>query len=118
MRLLCAARLPVHSALDPWNVQADPPVRCEQERREEDPNHEQFRGSYTVAVTPFTEDGSAIDIPALKRFLDWQIQVGVPGIIILGTSGEFLAVSDAERRLYVDSTVKHVDGRIPVLVGR
>lgn len=77
----------------------------------------QFRGSYTVAVTPFTEDGSAIDIPALKRFLDWQIQVGVPGIIILGTSGEFLAVSDAERRLYVDSTVKHVNGRIPVLVG-
>jgi 4-hydroxy-tetrahydrodipicolinate synthase len=77
----------------------------------------QFRGSYTVAVTPFTEDGGAIDIPALKRFLDWQIQVGVPGIIILGTSGEFLAVSDAERRLYVDSTVKHINGRIPVLVG-
>src|SRR3954470_19700459 len=76
-----------------------------------------FRGSYTVAVTPFTEDGSAIDIPALKRFLDWQIQVGVPGIIILGTSGEFLAVSDEERRLYVDSTVKHINGRIPVLVG-
>ena len=38
----------------------------------------QFRGSYTVAVTPFTEDGNSIDIPALKRFLDWQLQVGVP----------------------------------------
>src|SRR4051812_11731364 len=76
-----------------------------------------FRGSYTVAVTPFTEDGSAIDIPALKRFLDWQLAVGVPGIIILGTSGEFLTVTDEERRLYVDTTVKPIAGRIPVLVG-
>jgi 4-hydroxy-tetrahydrodipicolinate synthase len=77
----------------------------------------QFRGSYTVAVTPFTEDGSAIDVTALKGFLDWQLQVGVPGIIILGSTGEFLTVSDEERRLYVDTTVKHIAGRIPVLVG-
>jgi 4-hydroxy-tetrahydrodipicolinate synthase len=41
----------------------------------------------------------------------------VPGIIILGTSGEFLTVSDEERRLYVDTTVKHIAGRIPVMVG-
>jgi 4-hydroxy-tetrahydrodipicolinate synthase len=77
----------------------------------------QFRGSYTVTITPFTEDGSAIDVPALKRFLDWQLQVGVPGVIILGTTGEFLTVSDEERRLYVETTVKHIAGRIPVLVG-
>ena len=77
----------------------------------------QFRGSYTVTITPFTEDGSAIDVPALKRFLDWQLAVGVPGIIILGTTGEFLTITDEERRLYVDTTVKHIAGRIPVLVG-
>ena len=77
----------------------------------------QFRGSYTVMVTPFTEDGKAIDIPALKRFLDWQLQVGVPGIIILGTSGEFLTITDDERQLYIETTVKHIAGRIPVLVG-
>src|SRR5262249_45925329 len=76
-----------------------------------------FRGSYTVSITPFTEDGSAIDVPALRRFLDWQLEVGVPGIIILGPTGEFLPVTDEERRLYVDTTVKHIAGRIPVLVG-
>ena len=76
-----------------------------------------FRGSYTVAVTPFTQDGAAIDVPALKRFLDWQIAVGVPGVIILGSTGEFLTVSDAERRLYVETTVRHVAGRMDVLVG-
>jgi 4-hydroxy-tetrahydrodipicolinate synthase len=77
----------------------------------------EFRGSYTVAVTPFTEDGGAIDVPGLKRFLDWQIAVGVPGIIMLGTTGEFLTVSDEERRLLVATTVKHVHGRMKVLVG-
>ena len=77
----------------------------------------EFRGSYTVSVTPFTEDGSAIDIGALKNFLDWQLQVGVPGIIALGSTGEFLTVDDEERRLVVETYVNHIDGRIPVLIG-
>jgi 4-hydroxy-tetrahydrodipicolinate synthase len=77
----------------------------------------EFRGSYTVAVTPFTEDSSTIDVPGLRKFLDWQIEVGVPGIIMLGTTGEFLTVSDDERQLIVDTTVKHVHGRMKVLIG-
>jgi 4-hydroxy-tetrahydrodipicolinate synthase len=43
--------------------------------------------------------------------------VGVPGIIILGTTGEFLTLTDAERTAFVETTVKHIAGRIPVLVG-
>ncbi len=76
-----------------------------------------FRGSYTVAVTPFTPDGGAIDVPALRRFIDWQLQVGVPGLIVLGTTGEFLTVSEQEREEVVSTSVEHVAGRIPVLVG-
>ena len=79
--------------------------------------HQPFRGSYTVTITPFTEDGSAIDVDAWKGFLDWQLEVGVPGIIVLGTTGEFLTVSDEERRLLVGTAIEHVAGRIPVLVG-
>ena len=76
-----------------------------------------FRGSYTVTVTPFTEDGSAIDLAAHRRFIDWQIDSGVPGLIILGSTGEFLTVSDTERTAFVKTTVEHVAGRVPVLVG-
>src|SRR4029077_13575569 len=76
-----------------------------------------FRGSYTVTITPFTEGGKKIDLAAWKRFVDWQIKLGVPGIIILGTTGEFLTVSDEERRQFVEATVKHVAGRMHVLVG-
>ena len=78
---------------------------------------EAFRGSYTVTITPFTEDGSAVDVAAWKRFLDWQIEASVPGVIVLGTTGEFLTVSDDERRLLVETAVKHVAGRMKVMVG-
>jgi len=76
-----------------------------------------FKGSYTVTITPFTPGGTAIDYPAWKRFLDWQLASGVPGIIILGTTGEFLTITDDERGEFVEATVKHIAGRIPVLVG-
>ena len=76
-----------------------------------------FRGSYTVAVTPFTDGGAHIDIEALQRFLDWQIECEVPGIIMLGTTGEFLTITDAERTELVKATVEYVAGRMDVLVG-
>jgi 4-hydroxy-tetrahydrodipicolinate synthase len=76
-----------------------------------------FRGSYTVTITPFTEDGRAVDKQAWRRFLDWQLDVGVPGVIVLGSTGEFLTVSDDERTQLVETAVRHVAGRIPVLVG-
>ena len=76
-----------------------------------------FSGSYTVTITPFTPDGAAIDYDAWRRFLGWQVACGVPGIIILGTTGEFLTVSDAERSEFVERTVAMVAGRMKVLVG-
>jgi 4-hydroxy-tetrahydrodipicolinate synthase len=76
-----------------------------------------FRGSYSVTITPFTPDRSAVDLDALKRFMSWQVDSGVPGVIVLGTTGEYLAVSDDERAAIVETTVKHVAGRAHVLVG-
>jgi 4-hydroxy-tetrahydrodipicolinate synthase len=77
----------------------------------------EFRGSYTVTITPFSDDGGAVDVDAFRRFLDWQIGVGVPGVIVLGTTGEFLSITDDERTQVVETAVRHVAGRVPVLVG-
>ena len=77
----------------------------------------QFRGSYTVTITPFTEDGKAIDMAAWRRFVDWQLAEGVPGLIVLGTTGEVLTITDDERRAFVEATVRQVAKRVPVLVG-
>ncbi|MBM3677323.1 MAG: dihydrodipicolinate synthase family protein [Actinobacteria bacterium] len=78
---------------------------------------QEFRGSYSVNVTPFTENGGAIDVEGQRRLLEWQLEQGVHGVIILGTTGEFLTVSDDERTQLVETTVRHVDGRVPVFVG-
>ena len=77
----------------------------------------EFRGSYTVMVTPFREDGSGIDEAATRRFVDWQIREGVPGLIPLGSTGEFLSVSDEERTRLVEILVDQAKGRIPIVVG-
>jgi len=76
-----------------------------------------FSGSFTVMVTPFSEDGSKVDHSTLRRFVDWQISNGVPGLIPLGSTGEFLSITDEERREIVTTIIQQVDGRVPVLVG-
>ena len=81
------------------------------------PTHGEFRGSHTVLATPFTADGSGIDTDALRRLVDWQIESGSHGLIPLGSTGEFLSVSDAERTLIVETIVEAADGRVPVLIG-
>ncbi|NND40699.1 MAG: dihydrodipicolinate synthase family protein [Silicimonas sp.] len=74
-------------------------------------------GSHTVTVTPFTPGGTEIDFEAWEGFLDWQVASGVPGVIILGTTGEFLTITDAERTAFVKKTVDYVNGRMVVWVG-
>ena len=76
-----------------------------------------FEGSHTVMVTPFTESGAAVDVAALERFVDWQIGEGVPGLIPLGSTGEFLSVSEDERRQVVETVVARANRRVPVVVG-
>lgn len=76
-----------------------------------------FNGSYTVTVTPFTPGGAEIDYEAWQGFLDWQLACGVPGIIILGTTGEFLTITDTERAAFVEATIKYVASRMVIIVG-
>jgi 4-hydroxy-tetrahydrodipicolinate synthase len=76
-----------------------------------------FEGSYTVLVTPFTEDGAGVDAPALRSLVEWQIDQGVPGLIPLGSTGEFLSVSDDERTLVIETVVDQAKGRVPIVVG-
>ena len=76
-----------------------------------------FRGSHTVLATPFTPGGRGIDTDALRRLVDWQIECGSHGLIPLGSTGEFLSVSDAERTQIVETVVDAADGRVPTLIG-
>jgi dihydrodipicolinate synthase/N-acetylneuraminate lyase len=75
-----------------------------------------YHGAVVPLVTPFTKDGG-LDVPALHRLLDSQVQGGVEGIFVLGTTGEGAHVPRDSRRQLVTATVKRVDGRAVVFAG-
>ncbi len=75
-----------------------------------------FRGTYTVMVTAYDATG-AVDPAAHARFTDWQVREGIHGLIPLGSTGEFLSLTAAEREMIARATVEAAAGRVPVLVG-
>jgi len=75
-----------------------------------------FRGTYTVMVTPFDADG-AVDLKALAALTEWQIAEGIHGLIPLGSTGEFLSLTEAEREAVAACVIETAAGRVPVLVG-
>jgi 4-hydroxy-tetrahydrodipicolinate synthase len=77
----------------------------------------QFRGTYTVLITPLTADGKRVDVPALRKLVDWQIEQGIHGLIPLGSTGEFLSLTREERQQVIEVCVKTAAGRVPVLIG-
>ncbi|MBB4123345.1 4-hydroxy-tetrahydrodipicolinate synthase [Martelella radicis] len=75
-----------------------------------------FRGVFTVMITPLADDG-AVDLDALARFTDWQINQGIHGLIPLGSTGEFLSLSQEERDSVARTVIETAAGRVPVLIG-
>jgi 4-hydroxy-tetrahydrodipicolinate synthase len=75
-----------------------------------------FRGTYTVMVTPF-DDAGQVDVQVLGQFVEWQIASGIHGLIPLGSTGEFLSLTDAERTLVAHTVIARAAGRVPVLIG-
>ncbi len=73
-------------------------------------------GSLPAIPTPMLDDGS-LDIPALKRMLDWHVAEGTDGIVVVGTTGESPTVDFDEHCLLIKTTVDHIAGRIPVIAG-
>lgn len=75
-----------------------------------------IRGSIPAIVTPMQEDGS-LDLPALRRLLDWHVAEGSDAVVVVGTTGESPTVDMDEHCLLIRETVAHVAGRIPVIAG-
>ena len=75
-----------------------------------------IRGTFTVMVTAFDAD-NGLDLEAQSNFTDWQVQQGINGLIPLGSTGEFLSMSFAEKAQVAECVINSVNGRVPVLVG-
>jgi 4-hydroxy-tetrahydrodipicolinate synthase len=75
-----------------------------------------FTGSLVAIVTPMHENCD-LDLVALKKLIDFHVDAGTDGIVIVGTTGESPTVDVEEHCLLIKTTVEHVAGRIPVIAG-
>ena len=75
-----------------------------------------LQGSLVAIVTPMQEDG-ALDIDALRSLIDFHIEAGTDGIVIVGTTGESPTVNFDEHCLLIETAVRHTAGRVPVIAG-
>jgi 4-hydroxy-tetrahydrodipicolinate synthase len=74
-----------------------------------------FNGALTAIITPF-RDG-AVDEPALRELVEWQIQSGIDGLVPCGSTGESATLTHAEHERVVKVTIEQARKRVPVIAG-
>lgn len=77
----------------------------------------EFKGFFAFNVTPTDDDGESISEYRLRRYLDYQLEQGVHGFSMIGSTGGIGSFSEEERQRVIEVTVKHVNGRLPVVAG-
>lgn len=75
-----------------------------------------LRGIMPAFPTPITPDG-ALDEAALRRMVGFLLDNGVAGLVPMGGTGEYTALSPATRARVVAVTVEAAAGRVPVIPG-
>ena len=73
------------------------------------------KGLYTALVTPF-EKGQ-IHKSSLVKLVEDQLNKGVDGFVVLGTTGESSCLSQAEKKQVFDIVSEVVSGQVPLIVG-
>ena len=74
-----------------------------------------FSGSMVALATPF-RDG-ALDEPAFRALVDFQVQGGTDVVLPMGTTGEAVTMTAAERERAIRVCVEAAAGRVPVVAG-
>jgi dihydrodipicolinate synthase/N-acetylneuraminate lyase len=74
-----------------------------------------YTGVFPVVPTTFTDSGE-LDLESQKRCVDFMIAAGSTGLCILANFSEQFVLSDEEREVLTAAILKHVAGRVPVIV--
>jgi 4-hydroxy-tetrahydrodipicolinate synthase len=73
-------------------------------------------GSIVAIVTPMLDDGR-LDFERFKALIDFHIEQGTDGIVVVGTTGESPTVDFDEHKELIRLAVAHARGRIPIIAG-
>lgn len=74
-----------------------------------------YQGVFPVVPTTFDEQGG-LDLASQMRCVDFMIDAGAEGLCILANFSEQFGLSDEERRVLTEGILRHVAGRVPVIV--
>ena len=77
----------------------------------------EFRGVFAYPVTPTKDDGAKVDERRLCELIDEFLEAGCHGIVVLGSTGAVGSFSLDERESLARTAAKHIDGRVPLIVG-
>jgi 4-hydroxy-tetrahydrodipicolinate synthase len=75
-----------------------------------------LKGSLVAIATPM-QPGGELDLPGLRKLIDFHTANGTAGIVIVGTTGESPTVDFEEHCLLIKTAVESAKGRIPVIAG-
>eukprot|EP01070_Trichotokara_eunicae_P010213 Trichotokara_eunicae@DN6276_c0_g1_i1.p1 len=73
-------------------------------------------GSYVALITPFLKDGS-VDLSSIKSLIEWHVQCGTTGIVLLGSTGETATLTAEEKKKIIEIGLKTSKSRVPIIVG-
>lgn len=76
---------------------------------------QRIAGCFTALITPFTDSG--IDKTALESLIEEQIKAGIHGLVPCGSTGEAATMTEQERLMVIETTVRKAAGRVPVIAG-
>lgn len=75
-------------------------------------------GSIVAIATPMHDDGDGgLDLGRFRSLIDFHVNAGTDGIVVVGTTGESPTVDVDEHKELIKVAVEHCRGRIPVIAG-
>ena len=74
-----------------------------------------FEGVVTALVTPFKK--GEVDFGSLKKLINQQLQNGIEGFVVSGSTGEAATLTLDEKLKVLDFVRGEVGGKVPVIVG-
>jgi dihydrodipicolinate synthase/N-acetylneuraminate lyase len=75
-----------------------------------------LRGTLAAAITPLRDGGAALDEEAFAPYVDFLVDGGLDGMLALGTTGEGILLSLAERKRAAELFLEAARGRFDVAV--
>lgn len=79
-------------------------------------NKNNLRGLGVALITPFAKDLS-VDVEALVRLVEYNIENGTDYLVVLGTTGESATLTKKEKLLVIETVKKTALGKLPLVLG-